>query len=135
MGIVGNPEGFSYASLGTINTNQAQPNVPEYDPAATGRTLVIPLASPSLDGGAQLEGGEGFLKDEKQDVSVGYTLVEKGQSTEPVPGRIDSQWGRHTEVKEKPTEKSGDDKPSNAGEEANAQRVIFDQEKTAVSTN
>ncbi len=34
---------------------------PQYDPAATGRTIVIGLDSPQADGGDELEGAEGFL--------------------------------------------------------------------------
>ena len=124
LGIVGNPEGFNYASLGTINTNLAQPGVPEYDPAGTGRTIVIPLASPSLDGGAELEGEADFLKAEGQEVSVGFSLVEKGQTSKPTPGRIDAGWGLHTVVEEeKPSKALNANEADKKDEEA---RVTID---------
>ena len=93
IGIIGNPEGFEYASLGTINPNLAQPGVPEYDPANSGKTVVISLGSPALDGGDILEGEADFLKSDENKKSVSFDLVESGLPELPKPGRVDSGWG------------------------------------------
>ncbi len=66
---------------------------PQYDPAATGRTIVIGLDSPQADGGDELEGAEGFLEDKSSGSSMSHALVEKGAAYEPRPGRIDAGWG------------------------------------------
>ncbi|MEM9278985.1 MAG: SGNH family hydrolase, partial [Pseudomonadota bacterium] len=78
IGIVGNPDGFQYAALGTINPNFSQPGVPEYDPVGTGTTVVISLGSPSLDGGDTLEGEEDYLDAKEAKDSVSFDLVENG---------------------------------------------------------
>ncbi len=79
IGVIGNAEGFEYASYGTLNPSIAQPNIPQYDPATTGKTIVIPLGSPALDGGDILEGEKDFLASKKNENSVSYNLVEKGE--------------------------------------------------------
>lgn len=94
IGVIGNPEGFNYAALGTINPNLAQPNVPEYDPVGTGRTIVIPLGSPALDGGDVLEGEKDILASSENTTSVSYNLVEKGEVDIPRAGRVDASWGK-----------------------------------------
>lgn len=94
IGVIGNPDGFNYASLGTINRSIAQPNVPEYDPVGTGKTVVIPLGSPALDGGDILEGEKDILASKESETSVSYSLVEKGESYIPKTGRVDASWGK-----------------------------------------
>lgn len=94
IGVVGNPEGFEFASFGTISPNIAQPNIPQYDPATTGKTIIIPLGSPALDGGDILEGEKDILGSEKSEASVSYTLVEKGEVYIPRSGRVDASWGK-----------------------------------------
>ncbi|MEM9332749.1 MAG: DUF459 domain-containing protein [Pseudomonadota bacterium] len=111
IGVVGNPDGLEYAALGTLNPNLAQPKVPEYDPAGTGKTVVISLSSPSLDGGDVLEGEEDYLESEEAKQSVSFDLVESGLPKLPRPGRIDAQWGT-------PKQATKDDK-DNKGEVAN----------------
>lgn len=93
LGIVGGNEDFVYASLGTINPNTAQPGVPEYDPALSGKTIVLPLNSPALDGGNALEGESDFLETKDGENSVSYELVSNGKLRKPQPGRIDANWG------------------------------------------
>jgi hypothetical protein len=66
---------------------------PEYDPAGTGRTVVIGLDSPQADGGDELEGAAGFLEDKNSQASMSYALVEKGAAYQPKPGRVDAGWG------------------------------------------
>ncbi|MEM8651902.1 MAG: SGNH family hydrolase [Pseudomonadota bacterium] len=93
IGVVGSDQEFQYTSLGTINLNAAQKSLPEYNPAADGRTPVISLASPASDGGDILDGEEDFLKSDENKNSVSFDLVEKGLVYEPKNGRIDAQWG------------------------------------------
>ena len=100
IGVVGNPDGLEYAALGTLNPNLAQPKVPEYDPAGTGKTVVISLSSPSLDGGDVLEGEEDYLESDEAKESVSFDLVESGLPKLPRPGRVDAQWGTPKEIKE-----------------------------------
>jgi uncharacterized protein len=66
---------------------------PEYDPAKTGRTIVIGLDSPQADGGDVLEGAEGFLNEKTAQDSMSFALVAKGTAYQPKPGRIDAGWG------------------------------------------
>ncbi len=105
LGIVGSAEDFVYASLGTINLSVAQPGVPEYDPAQSGKTVVLPLNSPALDGGDALEGEADFLKAKDATNSVSYDLVSNGKLRKPQPGRIDANWG----IPVKEVEPSGED--------------------------
>ena len=114
IGVIGNPEGFNYASLGTINPGLAQPNVPQYDPVGTGKTVVIPLGSPALDGGDILEGEKDILASKESEASVSYDLVEKGQTFVPKAGRVDASWGTPKELEiVKPEEIKDDKKTSN----------------------
>jgi hypothetical protein len=66
---------------------------PQYDPAATGRTIVIGLDSPQADGGDVLEGAEGFLEEKTAQDSMSFALVAKGAAYQPKPGRVDAGWG------------------------------------------
>ncbi len=66
---------------------------PQYDPAATGRTIVIGLDSPQADGGDVLEGAEGFLDEKTAQDSMSFALVAKGAAYQPKPGRVDAGWG------------------------------------------
>lgn len=105
IGILGEGNGVQFASLGTINLGNAQPQVPEYDPVGTGKTVVISLGSPISDGGNVLEGEKDFLKKNDGEKSVSFSLVEKGIGYEPKTGRIDSSWGKPTDIPEvKPVE-------------------------------
>ena len=94
IGVIGNPDGFNYASLGTINRSIAQPNVPQYDPVGTGKTAIISLGSPALDGGNILEGEKDILNSKESETSVSYNLVEKGEVYIPRAGRVDASWGK-----------------------------------------
>ncbi|MEM7068576.1 MAG: SGNH family hydrolase [Pseudomonadota bacterium] len=116
IGIVGNPEGFEYASLGTINPNLAQPGVPEYDPAKSGKTAVLSLGSPTLDGGDGLDGEADFLKSENKKSSVSFELVENGLPEVPKPGRVDAGWGAPANVE---AETNATDTKTNANTPAN----------------
>ena len=98
IGIIGNAKEFNYASLGTINPDLAQPNVPQYDPVGTGKTIVIPLGSPALDGGDVLEGEKDILASKDGEASVSYNLVEKGEVYIPRSGRVDASWGKPKEL-------------------------------------
>lgn len=93
LGIIGDAEGARFASLGTINLKNAQPQVPEYDPVGTGKTVIIPLGSPASDGGNVLEGDKVAVKPEDRAKSVSYSLVEKGIVDQPQTGRVDAGWG------------------------------------------
>ncbi len=61
----------------------------EYDPASTGRTIVVSLAGPAVDGGFVLEGAGEIMSDESADQSVAYELVVNGMLSRPRPGRVD----------------------------------------------
>ncbi len=67
---------------------------PLYDPAGTGKSVVIALGSPSADGGTALEGEEGFLTATDARESNAFELVAHGVAMQPQDGRIDSGWGR-----------------------------------------
>ena len=114
IGVIGNPEGFNYASLGTINPSIAQPNIPEYDPIGTGKTLVIPLGSPTLDGGDTLEGEKDILASKESETSVSYDLVEKGQTFVPKAGRVDAGWGTPRKLEVVKPEEIKDDKKTSS---------------------
>ncbi|WP_075997379.1 SGNH/GDSL hydrolase family protein [Salaquimonas pukyongi] len=66
----------------------------QYDPAGTGKTVVIALGNPAADGANALEGGEGFLTASDARQSTSFELVAKGLGTSPKDGRIDSAWGK-----------------------------------------
>jgi len=123
IGVVGNEGNFEFASLGTINLNSAQPNAPQYDPVGTGRTNIIALGSPSLDGGSALEGGKEektSRDDEEKNTSVSYELVQQGRALLPKAGRIDAAWGVPVIVKpEEKQEKAEDKKDENKTSDAN----------------
>ncbi|MEM7288799.1 MAG: SGNH family hydrolase [Pseudomonadota bacterium] len=104
LGLVSDGAGAQFASLGTFKRGNAQPQVPEYDPVGTGKTVVISLGSPISDGGNELEGEEGFLKPGAAEKSVSFALVENGVSQNPQVGRIDSGWG----LPKKPKSKTSD---------------------------
>ena len=100
LGVVGAANEFLLSAYGTGRTAYQKPE-PEYDPAGTGRTLVISLGSPAFDGGETLEGESDFLKDKNSEKSVSYNLVEKGLTYQPQAGRIDAAWGTSTEPEAK----------------------------------
>ena len=66
---------------------------PEYDPAKTGKTVVISLSRPSEGESGVLDGGADFLKAKGAEKSVSHQLVESGIVPEPKTGRIDADWG------------------------------------------
>jgi len=100
IGIVQDVIDQKFASLGTININSAQPAAPEYNPIATGKTIIIPLGSASSDGGITLEGEKNFIADDENKKSVSYDLVNKGIINLPQSGRIDANWGLPIKPKE-----------------------------------
>jgi hypothetical protein len=75
---------------------------PQYDPATTGRTIVIGLDSPQADGADFLEGGEISKNDRPDAASMSYTLVAQGISYIPPPGRVDAAWGKPADEVRKP---------------------------------
>ncbi|PCI03962.1 MAG: hypothetical protein COB78_06320 [Hyphomicrobiales bacterium] len=80
------------ASLPSL-TGPAQPLKAEYDPAKTGRTMIVSLEGPALDGGSVLEGPLGFINAEGADRSVSFELVLRGNVSTSHAGRIDAAWG------------------------------------------
>ena len=72
--------------------NSVEQLAPQYDPASTGRTIVIALDGPMADGGDTLEGGEGEEK-ASEDLATSYQLVVLGIPADPRKGRIDYVWG------------------------------------------
>jgi hypothetical protein len=75
---------------------------PQYDPATTGRTVVIGLDSPQADGADFLEGGEIVANDRPDEASMAYTLVAQGVSYIPPPGRVDAAWGKPADEVRRP---------------------------------
>lgn len=69
------------------------PTETKYDPAGTGRTVVVSLDGPMLDGGAVLEGGPEDAAAADAQGSTSYDLVVKGIGWKPHKGRIDYDWG------------------------------------------
>ncbi|MEO0328303.1 MAG: SGNH family hydrolase [Pseudomonadota bacterium] len=120
LGVVGGTEEFNYASLGTVNVGNAQPNIPEYDPAKSGKTAVISLASPALDGGLVLEGEKQDEKVEQSTASVSYELVERGRAEQPQEGRIDAGWGLPAQLPKISDEAEKKDNPDKKPDEAAA---------------
>lgn len=116
IGVIDNAANFKFASLGTVNLNSAQPNAPLYDPAGTGRTNIIALGSPSLDGGNILEGGEAPTADNEEEnkQSISYDLVQQGRAFSPKPGRIDSAWGLPKAPEKKETDKAEEGKKTSS---------------------
>lgn len=118
LGIVSDDPGFEFASLGTINLGNAQPQVPDYDPVGTGKTVIIPLGSPVSDGGNVLEGEKDFLNADDKNTSVSFALVEKGVALQPHAGRVDAGWGVPQLVKSDDEKKEATTaKPDSAGAE------------------
>lgn len=103
------------ASLATPQ-GPAQILEPEYDPAGTGRTVVISLDSPQADGGDALEGATGFLSDKSAEKSMSFILVEKGVGLQPKAGRVDSLWGAASTTQVVPaTPAAGQKLPAQSG--------------------
>jgi hypothetical protein len=75
---------------------------PQYDPATTGRTIVIGLDSPQADGADFLEGGEVATDERPDEASMAYTLVAQGVSYIPPPGRVDAAWGKPADEVKRP---------------------------------
>lgn len=66
---------------------------PDYNPARSGRTIIISLDSPASDGGQALAGNGDFLKEGQAQAATSYDLVRRGIAANPVAGRVDSDWG------------------------------------------
>ena len=62
---------------------------PEDGPASSGRTIVVSLAGPAVDGGLVLEGAGDILTDAQASRSVSYELVVNGLLPKSHPGRVD----------------------------------------------
>lgn len=75
---------------------------PEYDPASSGKTIVVALDSPQADGGDELDGADGYLKAEDDAQSTSFELVSKGTGFQPREGRIDQDWGLPVEPAAEP---------------------------------
>ncbi|MEC9344132.1 MAG: SGNH family hydrolase [Pseudomonadota bacterium] len=71
----------------------AEALAPQYDPATTGRTIVIALDGPMADGGETLEGGEETPEGEEVESATSFQLVVNGVAHAPKKGRIDHDWG------------------------------------------
>ena len=67
---------------------------PQYDPASTGRTIIIALDGAQADGGDFLEGGSVEEEEKSAGASMAHTLVAHGIAYLPQPGRVDAGWGR-----------------------------------------
>jgi uncharacterized protein len=89
------------ASLTGLDS-QATALEPQYDPATTGRTIVMGLDSPQADGADFLEGGEIAANDRPDEASMAYTLVAQGVSYIPPPGRVDAAWGKPADEVKRP---------------------------------
>lgn len=83
---------------------------PEYDPASSGKTVVIALDSPQADGGGELEGAAGYLKVDDDEKSTSFDLVAKGTGFQPHEGRIDQDWGLPVEPPVEEPEKTEEEK-------------------------
>lgn len=81
------------SSLGPL-ADTGFPQQPEYDPVASGKTIVVALGSPSADGGSVLEGESGFLTATDARRSNSFDLVASGLAAQPREGRVDSGWGK-----------------------------------------
>jgi uncharacterized protein len=66
---------------------------PLYDPAETGKTIVISLDDPRMDGSDTLDGEDGPDQQDEEKYSTAYRLVHEGVAAPPHPGRIDADWG------------------------------------------
>lgn len=82
-----------FSSIAALSNGNRQFSA-EYDPIATGKTVVIALGGPAADGGAFLEGAEGFITASDAEKSSSFELVARGKSSEASEGRIDAGWGR-----------------------------------------
>lgn len=91
------------------------PLEPEYDPAATGRTIVVPLDSPMADGGETLEGGEEPLDGAGGEKATSFDLVVNGLAVVPRKGRIDYGWGEPGEANNAGIPQGGDAASPDAG--------------------
>ncbi len=103
-----------YFSSLEIGGSSIQVSKPEYDPAGTGKTVVIPLGGSISDGGSTLEGEANFFDAAGVDKSVSYQLVQKGVGLKPRTGRVDAAWGNPVVPvkKTKEVEKASGDKTS-----------------------
>jgi len=74
---------------------QSRPYEPEYDPAKTGRTIVVSLDGPLIDGGDVLDGApDGDAATVESDSgATSHELVVNGVALRPHKGRIDYEWG------------------------------------------
>ena len=125
LGVVGAANEFLLSAYGTSGRTAYQKPEPEYDPAGTGRTLVISLGSPASDGGETLEGESDFLKDKNGEKSVSYDLVEKGLAYQPQAGRIDAAWGVSIEPEAKKNKVVEEDKPEKTSSlEPNSRELV-----------
>lgn len=82
-----------FSSLTTLSVGNRQFSE-QYDPIASGKTVVIALGGPAADGGSALEGAEGFLTSSDAQKSSSFELVARGKTSEASEGRIDAGWGR-----------------------------------------
>lgn len=80
------------SSLGSLS-DYSTSSEPQYDPAGTGKTVVIALGGPAVDGGTVLEGDTDFLRASDAKQSVSFELVSKGLTAQPHKGRVDAGWG------------------------------------------
>lgn len=83
---------FQMSGIGLLGDNSLA-SEPQYDPASSGKTVVIALGVPAADGGSELEGAEGFLTASDASQSNSYSLVTRGVFSQPQNGRIDAGWG------------------------------------------
>ena len=81
------------SALGNVGDFQFL-GAPQYDPAGTGKTVVMALGNPNADGGEALEGGADILSDVSARESTSFQLVSRGVSAQPRDGRIDAAWGK-----------------------------------------
>lgn len=108
---VGLGEGNLFASFPAL-TGPAQPLKPEYNPAKSGKTIIVSLEGPALDGGNALEGGKGINLTKDAEKSVSYELVTTGNVAKSHVGRVDAGWGPAKIEKTKLEEKTDKTKPA-----------------------
>jgi uncharacterized protein len=74
---------------------------PLYDPAETGKTIVISLDDPQMDGSDILDGEADPKGQDEEKYSTAYRLVHEGVAAAPHAGRIDADWGPPEPAREK----------------------------------
>lgn len=110
----------------------AQPLKPEYDPAKTGKTVVVSMEGPALDGGNVLEGGKDFILAKDAEKSVSFELVTKGNVAKPHIGRVDAGWGPPGSESSKQETKTGKDAAEKKKGKPSPKAILLPPAKTTL---